>query len=52
MVMEYVCGGELFDYIVKHGKVNFMLQQLLRRGQSYKTFYALEQILQTFAKAW
>jgi serine/threonine protein kinase len=22
MVMEYVSGGELFDYIVKHGKVN------------------------------
>ena len=22
MVMEYVAGGELFDYIVKHGKVN------------------------------
>ena len=21
MVMEYVPGGELFDYIVKHGKV-------------------------------
>ena len=21
MVMEYVSGGELFDYIVKHGKV-------------------------------
>lgn len=21
MVMEYVCGGELFDYIVKNGKV-------------------------------
>ena len=21
MVMEYVAGGELFDYIVKHGKV-------------------------------
>ncbi len=23
MVMEYVSGGELFDYIVKHGKVFF-----------------------------
>ena len=23
MVMEYVSGGELFDYIVKHGKVRF-----------------------------
>lgn len=22
MIMEYVSGGELFDYIVKHGKVN------------------------------
>ncbi|XP_064476718.1 5'-AMP-activated protein kinase catalytic subunit alpha-2-like isoform X2 [Ornithodoros turicata] len=21
MIMEYVCGGELFDYIVKHGKL-------------------------------
>lgn len=21
MIMEYVSGGELFDYIVKHGKV-------------------------------
>ena len=21
MVMEYVSGGELFDYILKHGKV-------------------------------
>lgn len=21
MVMEYVSGGELFDYIIKHGKV-------------------------------
>ena len=24
MVMEYVSGGELFDYIVKHGKVNIL----------------------------
>ena len=23
MVMEHVSGGELFDYIVKHGKVNY-----------------------------
>ena len=22
MVMEYVSGGELFDYVVKRGKVN------------------------------
>ena len=22
MVMEHVSGGELFDYIVKHGKVS------------------------------
>ena len=22
MVMEYVSGGELFDYILKHGKVS------------------------------
>lgn len=22
MIMEYVCGGELFDYIVKHGRVS------------------------------
>ena len=25
MIMEYVSGGELFDYIVKHGKVSFVL---------------------------
>ena len=24
MVMEYVSGGELFDYILKHGKVKLM----------------------------
>lgn len=25
MIMEYVSGGELFDYIVKHGRVSFFL---------------------------
>ena len=25
MVMEYVSGGELFDYILKHGKVVYCL---------------------------
>jgi serine/threonine protein kinase len=25
MIMEYVSGGELFDYIVKHGKVSVHL---------------------------
>jgi hypothetical protein len=24
MIMEYVSGGELFEYIVKHGKVYSM----------------------------
>ena len=26
MVMEYVSGGELFDYIVKKGKVRWMVR--------------------------
>ena len=25
MVMEYVSGGELFDYILKHGKVKKLI---------------------------
>lgn len=25
MIMEYVSGGELFDYIVKHGKVGLTI---------------------------
>ena len=28
MVMEYVAGGELFDYIVKKGKVGRMKKML------------------------
>ena len=27
MVMEYISGGELFDYILKHGKVRIFLYQ-------------------------
>ena len=29
MVMEYVGGGELFEYIVKHGKVRTCLHMVL-----------------------
>jgi hypothetical protein len=25
MIMEYVSGGELFEYIVKHGKVRYIV---------------------------
>ncbi len=27
MVMEYVSGGELFDYIVKKGKVSLIIRK-------------------------
>lgn len=27
MVMEYVSGGELFDYILKHGKVSIIIEK-------------------------
>ena len=30
MVMEYVSGGELFDYILKHGKVCKIKEKSLR----------------------
>jgi hypothetical protein len=29
MVMEYVSGGELFDYIVKKGKVSSMMNDMI-----------------------
>jgi hypothetical protein len=32
MVMEYVSGGELFDYIVKHGKVRVSVGRPPRGG--------------------
>lgn len=37
MIMEYVAGGELFDYIVKHGRVCFssMLLDLLVNSISH-----------------
>ncbi len=37
MVMEYVSGGELFDYIVKHGKVN-ILQRLIWKALLRRVF--------------
>jgi hypothetical protein len=30
MIMEYVSGGELFEYILKHGKVTYKFFQCLK----------------------
>jgi len=38
MIMEYVSGGELFDYIVKHGKVLTLSSKHLNYFPSYHTF--------------
>ena len=34
MVMEYVSGGELFDYIVKHGKLK---EEVIRLNSHFST---------------
>ena len=41
MVMEYVSGGELFDYIVKHGKV-YVLHSVLALDQILNVLIAVE----------
>ena len=38
MVMEYVSGGELFDYIVKNGKVRLFLDPSIIMGAKKKLF--------------
>lgn len=35
MVMEHVAGGELFDYIVKHGRVSNLLPFLYLNDNDY-----------------
>lgn len=40
MVMEYVAGGELFDYIVKKGKVSLKHQI----GDCLKMFFQLTEV--------
>ena len=39
MVMEHVAGGELFDYIVKHGRVSTENVILSSQGISIYCFY-------------
>ena len=41
MVMEYVAGGELFDYIVKHGKVSSVMQ-------GFRTFLARDPVCRSW----
>ena len=47
MVMEYVSGGELFDYIVKHGKVCHNL--ITTQGSFYS--YCLTQCIRKYSLA-
>lgn len=35
MVMEYVSGGELFDYICKHGRVRLLISRLIGKAPVY-----------------
>lgn len=44
MVMEYVAGGELFDYIVKHGKVRTVITYMSAYAYVfiYRNHYALK----------
>ena len=39
MVMEYVSGGELFDYIVKHGKLKEEVTHLTFLNHVYLLVY-------------
>ena len=42
MVMEYVSGGELFDYIVKHGKVRFSFFRIFQNRTFLSIFVFLQ----------
>ena len=39
MVMEYVSGGELFDYILKHGKVKHFIKNCIVWFLNYFWYY-------------
>ena len=47
MVMEYVSGGELFDYIVKHGKLKEEVREAFNEGPSLVNSAVFFNIVQT-----
>ena len=47
MVMEYVSGGELFDYIVKHGKLKEEVREAFNEGPSLVKSAVFFNIVQT-----